>query len=38
MHTPSAAHISQMGALIEEGMRTGWLIGTEGCLPSAGGA
>ena len=27
-----------MGKLIEEGMRKGWLLGTEGCLPSALGA
>ena len=24
-----------MGQLIEEGMKAGWLLGTEGCLPSA---
>jgi hypothetical protein len=27
-----------MGKLIEEGMKGGWLLGTEGCLPSALGA
>ena len=27
-----------MGKLIEEGMKAGWLLGTEGCLPSALGA
>jgi len=27
-----------MGKLIEEGMIAGWLLGTEGCLPSALGA
>ena len=27
-----------MGKLIEEGMKKGWLLGTEGCLPSALGA
>ena len=27
-----------MGKLIEEGMKAGWLITTEGCLPSALGA
>jgi hypothetical protein len=27
-----------MGKLVEEGMKTGWLIATEGCLPSAAGA
>jgi len=27
-----------MGKLIEEAMRAGWLLSTEGCLPSARGA
>jgi hypothetical protein len=27
-----------MGKLIEEGMKAGWLVATEGCLPSALGA
>ena len=27
-----------MGRLIEEGMKAGWLVSTEGCLPSALGA
>jgi hypothetical protein len=27
-----------MGKLIEDGMKEGWLLGTEGCLPSALGA
>jgi hypothetical protein len=27
-----------MGKLIQEGMKKGWLLGTEGCLPSALGA
>jgi hypothetical protein len=27
-----------MGKLIDEGMKSGWLLGTEGCLPSALGA
>jgi hypothetical protein len=27
-----------MGKLVEEGMKAGWLLGTEGCLPSASGA
>ncbi len=27
-----------MGKLIEEGMKAGWLLSTEGCLPSAAGA
>jgi hypothetical protein len=36
--TPSQAEMSKMGKLIEEGMKAGWLIATEGCLPSALGA
>jgi hypothetical protein len=35
---PSADHVEKMQALIEEGMKAGWLRGTEGCLPSAMGA
>jgi hypothetical protein len=35
---PTPEHMAKMGALIEEGMKGGWLIGTEGCLPSARGA
>jgi len=27
-----------MGKLIQEGMKSGWLLSTEGCLPSALGA
>jgi hypothetical protein len=27
-----------MGDLIQEGMKAGWLLGTEGCLPSSMGA
>jgi hypothetical protein len=30
--------MSVMGKLIEEGMKAGWLLSTEGCLPSALGA
>jgi hypothetical protein len=30
--------MATMGKLIEEAMRAGWLISTEGCLPSALGA
>jgi hypothetical protein len=30
--------MANMGKLIEEGMKAGWLLGTEGCLPSALGA
>ena len=35
---PSAEEMASMGRLIEEGMKEGWLLGTEGCLPSALGA
>lgn len=35
---PSPQEMETMGKLIEEGMRKGWLLGTEGCLPSALGA
>lgn len=35
---PSQEEMSVMGKLIEEGMKAGWLLGTEGCLPSALGA
>jgi hypothetical protein len=35
---PSQEEMNAMGKLIEEGMKKGWLLGTEGCLPSALGA
>ena len=35
---PTPEEMSRMGQLIEEAMREGWLLGTEGCLPSAMGA
>lgn len=35
---PSPQEMEAMGKLIEEGMRKGWLLATEGCLPSALGA
>jgi len=35
---PSPEEMGNMGKLIEEGFREGWLLGTEGCLPSALGA
>jgi len=35
---PTQAEMDRMGKLIEEGMRAGWLVSTEGCLPSALGA
>src|ERR1700750_1098655 len=34
----SEQEMAVMGKLIEEGMRKGWLLATEGCLPSALGA
>jgi hypothetical protein len=30
--------MNRMGKLVEEGMKAGWLVATEGCLPSALGA
>jgi hypothetical protein len=30
--------MAAMGKLIEEGMKAGWLLSTEGCLPTALGA
>jgi len=35
---PSKEEMEAMGKLIEEGMKAGWLVGTEGCLPTALGA
>ena len=35
---PSQEEMTRMGKLIEEGMKAGWLLSTEGCLPSALGA
>lgn len=35
---PTPDEMARMGQLIEEAMREGWLLGTEGCLPSALGA
>ncbi len=35
---PTQEEMSAMGKLIAEGMKAGWLVGTEGCLPSALGA
>jgi len=32
---PSQEEMAKMGKLIEEGMKAGYLLGTEGCLPSA---
>ena len=35
---PSPEEMAAMGKLIEEGMKSGWLLATEGCLPTALGA
>jgi hypothetical protein len=35
---PIQQEMAGMGKLIEEAMKAGWLISTEGCLPSAAGA
>ena len=35
---PSPEEMAAMGKLIEEAMKAGWLLATEGCLPSALGA
>ena len=35
---PTAEELAAMGKLIEQGFKEGWLLATEGCLPSALGA
>jgi hypothetical protein len=35
---PTLEHMAEMGKLIEESMKAGVLLATEGCLPSAKGA
>jgi len=35
---PTREEMERMGKLIEAGMKAGWLLATEGCLPSALGA
>jgi hypothetical protein len=35
---PSQEEMEKMGKLIQDGMKAGWLIATEGCLPTALGA
>ena len=35
---PTAEEMEKMGKLVEEGFQKGWLLATEGCLPSALGA
>jgi hypothetical protein len=35
---PTQEEMNRVGKMIEEGMKSGWLLATEGCLPSAMGA
>ena len=35
---PSPEEMAAMGKLVEQGFKEGWLLATEGCLPSAMGA
>jgi hypothetical protein len=35
---PTQEDMARMGELIEEAMKAGWLIATEGCLPTSFGA
>lgn len=35
---PTQAEMDAMGKLIEQGFKAGWLLSTEGCLPTALGA
>ncbi len=35
---PTEAEMARMGKLIEDGMKAGFLLSVEGCLPSASGA
>ncbi|HWF13750.1 MAG TPA: YciI family protein [Candidatus Acidoferrales bacterium] len=35
---PTPEEMAVMGKLIEEGMKAGWLLAVEGCLPSSKGA
>lgn len=35
---PSPEELAAMGKLVEQGFKEGWLLATEGCLPSAMGA
>jgi len=35
---PTEEEMARMGKLVEEGMKAGWLVATEGCLPTALGA
>jgi hypothetical protein len=36
--TPTQQEMAAMGKLIEEAMQAGWLIATEGCMPTSAGA
>jgi hypothetical protein len=35
---PTQEEMATMGKLVEEGMKAGWLLSTEGCLPTKFGA
>ena len=35
---PTQEEMDKMGKLIEEGMKAGWLVAVEGCMPSVTGA
>ena len=35
---PSPEEMARMGKLVEDGMKTGFLLSVEGCMPSAAGA
>jgi hypothetical protein len=35
---PTPEEMASMGKLVEEGMKSGWLVATEGCMPTALGA
>src|SRR5579871_6376657 len=35
---PTQEEMDRMGKLIEDGMKAGWLLGVEGCMPSVTGA
>jgi hypothetical protein len=35
---PSQEEMNAMNELVEEGMKSGWLVAVEGCLPSVTGA
>jgi hypothetical protein len=35
---PSMEEITRMGKLVDEGLKAGWLVATEGCMPTKLGA